>query len=204
MSQLTISSGLTAFAPSSVGGTSTSEQIFPGLGQNFTASTTNLSTSIPAQITVPNNGQYEQQRLVVTASGKLYVHGSSPTVLWKMYNAQTLTVASAGTALLTMSAKSGLTTANWYPWTWQSVFQGDSSSGILQAVSSSIWVGNVTAGTITLTGIASGLNFGTPGGSGVIASGYSASYALNLICSMTFGVSDSKNICYMSQFILES
>lgn len=199
--QLTINSGVTPFAPSSVGGTSTSAQMFPAPGSNFTALSPNLSATVALNLPVPNNGQYEQVRFNVIASGKVFIHGSSPTLLWKMYNGNSLTV-NSNTVVLTMSALSGLTTNAWYPWSWLSTFQGDSSSGILQAISSTLWVDNATAGTITLTGIASGVNFG--GGSGVIASGYSASNAFALSMSQTFGVSDSKNICYCSQFYLES
>lgn len=203
MASTTIDSGVTPFAPSSVGGTSTSEQVFPALGANFTSSSANLSTTVPLSLAVPNNGQYEQSRFVVTANGKVTLGStSSPTLLWKMYSGTSLTAASDGTALLTMSAKSGLTVSATYPWTWQSVFMGDSTSGILQAVSSTIWVDNVTAGTITLTGVASGVNFG--GGAGIIAGGYSASYALNLIISFTFGVSSAANKCFVSKYYLES
>lgn len=201
MASLTVNSGVSPFAPSSVGGTSTSEQMFPAPSANFTSST--LSTTTPMQLTIPNSGQYEQQRIVVNASGKVTLGStSSPTLLWKMYSGKSLTASSNGTAVLTMSALTGLTVSKTYPWTWQSIFQGDSTSGILQAISSTLWVDNATAGTITLTGIASGVNFG--GGVGIITSGYSSNYALNFVLSFTFGVSSATNICYCSQFVAES
>lgn len=196
----TIDSGATPFGPSSVGGTSTSAQMFPALGGNFTASSSNLSTSAVLSCAIPNNGQYEQKRFAVIASGKFFVHGTSPTQVWKMYNGTSLTPTS-NTVVLTMSALTGLTTNAWYPWTWASVMQGDSSSGILQVTSSSLWVDNATAGTITLTG-ATGVAFG--GATGLTGSGYSASYALNLCMSFQQTVSDAKNICYCSEFYIEA
>lgn len=203
MSVPTISSGLTAFAPSTVGGTPTTEQMFPALAANFTVGA--LSTTTPAALSIPNNGQYEQQRFNVIAGGKVTLGStSSPTLLWKMYSGTSLTAASNGTALLTMSALTGLTVSKTYPWSMAATFQGDSTSGVLQAISATIWVNNATAGTITLTGVASGVNFGTPGGSGLIGAGYSTSYALNLVMSFTFGVASASNKCYMSQFELES
>src|ERR1700722_19927722 len=129
MSVPTIDSGLTPFAPASVGGTPTTEQVFPALGANFTVG--GLSTTVPASLAIPNNGQYEQQRFNVIASGKVTLGStSSPTLLWKMYNGSSLTAASDGTAILTMSALTGLTVSKTYPWSLAATFQGDSTSGV--------------------------------------------------------------------------
>ena len=204
MSVPTIDSGVRWFTPSTVGGTGTREKVFPALvypnaGLNSVA----VSTPAPLSLAIPANGAYEQQRFTVKASGKIFVLGTSPTMLWKMYNGTSMTASSDGTALLTMSALSGLTTNKTYPWAWIADFQGDSSSGILQAISSTLWVDNATAGTITLTGIASGVNLTANASQGVIGSGYSSA-GLNLIMSMTFGVSNASNLCSCSQFVLES
>lgn len=204
MSALTIDSGATPFAPSIVGGTPTTAQVFPAINYpNAGLNSVAVSTPGPLSLSVPNNGQYEQKRFAVVASGKVTLGSTaSPTLTWKMYNGTSMTVASDGTALLTMSALTGLTVSATYPWTWATVFQGDSTSGILQAVSSTLWVNNATAGTITLTGIASGVNFG--GSTALISSGYSTAYALNLIMAFTFGVASAANKCYCSQYYLES
>lgn len=204
MPVVTIDSGARPLNPSIVGGTSTAEQVFPALvypnaGLNSVA----VSTPGPLSLAIPANGQYEGQRFSVIASGYFFVHGTSPTMLFKMYNGTSMTVANDGTALLTMSALTGLSTNAYYPWTWASVFQGDSHSGILQAISSSLWVDNATAGTITLTGIASGLNLTANGPIGVVPSGYSA-LGPNLIMTFKQTVSDALNKCYCTQFVLES
>jgi len=204
MATNTIDSGATAFSPSIVGGTGTGENVFPALVQpNQGVGVASVAT-IPLGLAVPANGQYEMKRLTVVASGKVFIHGTSPTLLWKMYSGNSMTAGSDGTALLAMSALAGLTTNKTYPWCWQSVFQGDSTSGILQAISSTLWVDNATAGTITLTGMASGLNLTANGPVSVVPSGYSTTFGLNLIMSLTFGVSDATNKAYCSQFNLEA
>src|SRR5450631_3718638 len=145
MSVPTIDSGARWFTPSTVGGTGTVAKVFPALvypnaGLNSVA----VSIPGPLSLAIKADGSYEQQRFNVTASGKIFVLGTSPTLLWSLYNGTSMTAASDGTALLTMSALTGLTTNKTYPWTWESVFQGDSGSGILQAVSSTLWVNNAT------------------------------------------------------------
>lgn len=195
--------GINAFNSSTVGGTGTSEVMFPAISGNFTSGV--APVAYPAILGIPANSQFEQQRFTVIASGKIFLHGTSPTALWKMYSGTSMTPANNGTALLTMSALSGLTTNKTYPWSWIADFQGDSTSGILQAISSTLWVNNATAGAITLTGVASGLNlvgFGPVNlsGPGYTQSGQFATNALNLCISMTFGVSDALNKCYLSQF----
>jgi hypothetical protein len=116
-----------------------------------------------------------------------------------------MTASSNGTALLTMSALTGLTVSKTYPWALKATFQGDSTSGILQCSSATIWVNNATAGTITLTGIASGLNFQADGPVNSVSPGYTntnayATNALNLCLSCTFGVASATNKCFLSQF----
>lgn len=204
MSVVVSDSGARWFTPSTVGGTSTSEQVFPAIvypnaGLNSVA----VSTPGPLSCFIKADGSFEMQRFTVKASGKVFIHGTSPTILWKMYNGTSMTVANDGTALLTMSALSGLTTNKTYPWAWTADFQGDSASGILQAISSTLWVDNATAGTITLTGIASGLNLIANASQGLVPSGYSGA-GLNLIMSMTFGVSDAKNLATCAQFCVEA
>jgi hypothetical protein len=199
--------GVNAFNSVSVGGTSTSAQMFPAVSNNFTSGVN--PTSYPAIVGIPANGQFEQQRFTMKASGKVTLGStSSPTLTWKLYNGTSLTAASNGTALLTMSALTGLTVSATYPWSWTADFQGDSTSGILQAISSTLWVDNATAGTITLTG-ATGVNFQTYGPVNLSGPGYTqtslyATNALNLCIGFTFGVSSASNKCYLSQFVVES
>src|ERR1700722_14276724 len=107
----TIDSGVRWFTPSIVGGTPTTEQIFPALvypnaGLNSVA----VSVPGPLSLAIPANGAYEGQRFSIFASGKVTLGAtSSPTLLWKLYNGTSMTAASDGTALLTMSALTGLT-----------------------------------------------------------------------------------------------
>ena len=194
--------GINAFNSVSVGGTGTSELMFPAVANNFTSGVAPIA--YPAILPIPANGQFEQQEFTVTASGKVFVLGTSPTLLWKMYNGTSMTAGSNGTALLTMSALTGLTTNKTYPWCWKSTFQGDWTSGILQVLSSTLWVDNATAGTITLTG-ATGINFQAYGPVNLSGPGYTqtnqyATNALNLCISFTNGVSNASNKCYLSQF----
>jgi len=178
--------------------------MFPAVANNFTSGV--APVAYPAILPIPANGQFEQQQFAVYAAGKVTLGStSSPTLLWKMYSGSSMTPGSNGTALLTMSALSGLTVSKTYPWVWQSVFQGDSTSGILQAVSSTLWVNNATAGSITLTGVASGLNLTAYGPVNISGPGYTqtslySTNALNLCISFTFGVSSATNKCFLSQF----
>lgn len=217
-------SGASSFTPSVIGGTGTSYKIFPALNypnpgvggagnSGFNGSVLNGAvvaaspTQTPLSLAIPANGQFEGQRFVVTASGRIFIHGTSPTLLWAMYNGTSLTATSDGTPLVVLaSALTGLTTNKAYPWTWQTVYQGDSTSGILQAVSSSLWVNNATAGTVTLTG-ATGVNFLSSGPTGLIGPGYTAGQqgvALNLIIGIEFTVTDALNAGYCNQFVAES
>lgn len=196
--------GIGPFNTVSVGGTSTSEQMFPAVAGNFTSGI--APVAYPLILPIPANGQFEMQRFSVLASGKVTLGStSSPTLLWKMYSGTSMTASSNGTALLTMSALSGLTVSKTYPWAWIADFQGDSTSGILQAISSTLWVDNATAGTITLTGVASGLNLSAYGPVNLSGPGYTqtslySTNALNLCMSFTFGVSSATNKCFVGQF----
>lgn len=200
--------GINAFNPSTVGGTPTTAQMFPAVSGNFTSGV--APVAYPAIVPIPANGQFEQQRFTMKASGKVTLGSTStPTLLWKLYNGTSMTAASNGTALLTMSALSGLTVSATYPWSWTADFQGDSTSGILQAISSTLWVNNATAGTITLTGVASGLNLTANGPVNYVSPGYTsttayAGNALNLCIGFTFGVSSASNKCFLSQFVVEA
>ena len=222
MAVLVVNSGVNAFQPSIIGGLGATPKIFPALnypnpgvggagnsGYNGSVLNGNViaasPSTTPLTCVIPATGQFEQQRFTVNASGKIFIHGTSPTLIWNMWNGTSMTYTSDGTALLTMSAFSGLTTNAWYPWTWSSVFQGDTSSGILQAVSSTLWVDNATAGTITLTG-ATGINFTASGPVNVVSPGYTTANnaALNLIISIEFTVTDALNKGYCSQFVVEA
>jgi len=223
MSVPTINSGVTGWNPSVVGGLGATYKVFPapnypnpGVGgpgnSGYNGSILNgnviaaTPTTTPLTLGVPANGQYEGQRFNVTASGNLFVHGTSPTLLFAMYNGTSMTVGSDGTPLVVLaSALTGLTTGATYPWSWSTVFQGDSKSGILQAISSSLWIDNATAGTVTLTG-ATGINFLSAGPTGLIGPGYTSgsSNALNLIIAMEFTVTDALNVGRCMQFVLES
>lgn len=224
MSVPTVSAGVTGFTPSVIGGTGATYKIFPALnypnpgvggpgnsGYNGSILNGNViaasPTTTPCSLVVPANGQYEGQRFIVTGSGRIFVHGTSPTVLFAMYNGTSMTATSDGTPLVVLaSALTGLTTNKAYPWTWQTAFQGDSTSGILQAMSSSLWINNATAGTVTLTG-ATGINFLGSGPTGLIGPGYTSGpqgVALNIIMGIEFTVTDALNAGYLNQWILES
>lgn len=196
--------GINAFNSISVGGTGTSELMFPAPAANFTSGV--APVAYPAILPIPANGQFEQQRFTVIVSGKVTLGStSSPTLLWKMYSGTSMTASSNGTALLTSATLSGLTVSKTYPWAWISDFQGDSTSGILQAISSTLWVNNATSGAVTLTGVASGLNLTQFGPVNISGPGYTqtnlySTNALNLCVSFTFGVSSATNKCFISQF----
>ena len=196
--------GINAFNSVTVGGTGTSELMFPAPANNFTSGV--APVAYPAILPIPANGQFEQQRFTVFASGKVTLGStSSPTLLWKMYNGTSMTASSNGTAILASSTLSGLTVSKTYPWAWIADFQGDSTSGILQAISSTLWVNNATSGTVTLTGTTSGINFQAYGPVNLSGPGYTqtnqySTNALNLCISFTFGVSSASNKCFLTQF----
>ena len=197
--------GITAYAPSIVGGTGTTCKIFPSnLGPGFgnggnplslaPSSTlgiapTYASGTPAAQVLIRGTGEYEQMPIVCNASGYVYVHGASPTINFLLQKGTSLTYNAAGqTTVATLASAQSLTTANTYPWALSVSMQGDSVSGVLQLYSAT-FACNGVSGTVTLTDL-TGINLTTTG--------------LPFVIGITFGVSDAANVAALSYFNLTS
>jgi len=185
-----IGGGVNGYNPSTVGGTGTSTKIFPnllanatGLPASFTGSPVPTLPPAGAQIVIPGTGQYEQQQIVVTAGGYVYVHGTSPTLNFLLQSGTSLTSGS-NTTIATLASAQSLTTASYYPWSLSVKLQGDAKSGVVQ-VFSGTFVCNGVSGSLTLTNL-TGQNLTTTN--------------INLVIGVTFGVSDALNFGALSQF----
>src|SRR5258708_3984454 len=119
MSHIIASAGIGYAAPAKVGGTGAGVKIFPSL----------LNAALPAilQILEQQNGQ----TIELTASGSLFVHGTTPTINPVLQSGTSLTSGS-NTTVSTLTAAQTLTTNAAYPWSLALDLQGDSASGIVQ------------------------------------------------------------------------
>jgi hypothetical protein len=174
-----------------VGGTGTSAKIF-ALKNN---------SAVAAAIQLPSGGELEGQQFIVRASGKLFVHGTTPTINFLLQNGSSLTSGS-NTTISTGTSAQGLTTGATYPFAFEGRLQGDSTSGIVQVTSATFYV-NGTSVSLTntaLTGInlSSGLNpSGTPPNNNNVGP------SLSLLFAITFGVSDALNSATLEQWQVE-
>jgi hypothetical protein len=175
-----------------VGGTGTVGKVFPLLS----------NSSVAATLTAFGSGRLEGQQFVVRASGKVFVHGTTPTVLLTLAKGTSLTLAS-DTAVAVMASAATLVTAATYPWAIEVKCQGDSTSGIVQVISSSISINGVAASVTNanLTGINLGVQAPLVNGLPPLTSNEPS---INLVMAVTFGVSDALNLATMTQFSLEA
>lgn len=160
-----------------------------GPGTGFQIFPTLVSPAIAAILSVPGSGRLEGQQFIVRAGGRLFVHGTSPTVNFGIYAGTSLTVGSDGTALTTLASAQSLTTNATYPWAIELLLEGDSTSGIIQVMSSKI-VCNGVSGSPTNTDLTSQSFAGEP--------------ALSLVCGVDFTVADSADYAVLDQFSLEA
>src|SRR5215469_11998206 len=160
-----VAQGIGPYTPSIVGGTGTTTKIFqsnlgPGFANganplNVTPSSTKpaiptISSGTPAAtVIIPGTGQYEQQRIVVSASGFLFVHGASPTINFLFQQGTSLTSGS-NTTMATLASAQSLTTNASYPWVFSAAIQADSVSGVMQ-IFSGVFACNGVSGSLTLT-----------------------------------------------------
>jgi hypothetical protein len=174
-----------------VGGTGTTGKIFPVFN----------NSAVAAAIQLPSGGELEGQQFIVRASGRLFVHGASPTVNFLLQSGSSLTPGS-NTTFVTGASAQALTTNAWYPYAIEARLQGDSTSGIVQVASASIVVdGNVVSPTLTaLTGINFSSGY-TP--SGAIPYSQNDGASLKIVLGVVFGVSDALNSAVLNQFAVE-
>ena len=193
--------GVSGFTPSIVGGTGTTTKIFasllgPGFGNGgnpLSVAPGSTKPAIPviatgtpaAQVVIPGIGQYEQQQIVVSASGFVFVHGTSPTLNFLFQQGSSLTSGS-NTTMATLASAQSLTTNASYPFAFSAKIQADSVSGIMQ-IFSAVFACNGVSGSLTLTDL-TGVNLTT------------TNYPF--VFGVTFGVSDATNVGVLSQFSL--
>jgi hypothetical protein len=166
-----------------------------GPGTGFQIFAELINSAIAAILNVPGSGRLEGQQFIVRAGGRLFVHGTSPTVNFAIYNGSSLTPGS-DTAITTLASAQSLTTNATYPWAIELEMQGDSTSGILQVMSSEI-VCNGVSGTPTNTDQTS-VNFQAGATSGTTEP------ALSLVVGVDFTVADSTDYAVLDQFSLEA
>ena len=183
------------FGPASVGGTGTSADLFPYSN----------NSAAPYAILLPSGGELEGQQFLVRAGGKVFVHGTSPTVNVTLYgNAGGLPASapmsgSSWTAISVGTSPQALTTNATYPWALFALLQGDSTSGIVHVVEAVLAIdGNIVSLTnASLTGV-NFLSGYQPGGAIPYAANGGPSLAL--VAAITFGVSDAANKATLLQF----
>jgi hypothetical protein len=188
--------GINPAQPSVVGPiNSTTMQIFPavGLGLGF-----QVAPTAPAQLFVPANGAMNGVPFSVHASGNVFVHGSSPTINFALYNGTSLTAASNGTAISTLTSAQSLTTAATYPFSYQATLQGDSTSGVVQVIGATFYCNGVS-GTLTNTDL-TGITFGGPAFPAPAGGGA----ALSLCLGIKFGVGDALDTASLMSFYAEA
>jgi hypothetical protein len=194
-----VGGGYTGFTPGLIGGTGTTTKVFASLlGPGFNNGGGNLqngfatapvtiptaaSGTLPGTVTVPGTGQYEQEQLVFTATGFLFVHGTSPTVNFVIQSGTSLTAAS-NTTVATLTSAQSLTTGAYYPWALSLKGSCDALSGIFQFFSAT-FVCNGVSGATTLTSLTS-QNLTTTN--------------VNFVLGITFGVTDALNVGGISQW----
>lgn len=200
--------GVSGLAPSKVGGTGTNPMIFPGLmGAGF-----QVASIAPAAIIVPNNGVFEGQLINIVAAGKVFVHGTSPTLNFVLQNGTSLTAAS-NTTMATLSAAQALVTAATYPFCVEVGIQGDSTSGIVQVVYASATIngvayelsanGRVDSPKITQTSL-TGISFLPTQPTATQPDPIQPNQALSLVFGLTFGVSDALNAASLDSMYAEA
>src|SRR5712672_3476213 len=187
MSHIIASAGVNYAVASKVGGTGTLTKIFPGL----------LSGAALLQMLEQTQGQI----VTFSASGSLFVNGTSPTINAVLQSGTSLTAAS-NTTVSTLTAVQSLTTANAYPFTFIADLQGDAASGKVQVVFSQFTCNNVTALQSAMTNTQlTGVKFGNvPDTDGF----FKPEVGVNLVFGITFGVSDALNAASLFQYQLES
>jgi hypothetical protein len=189
MSDIFDSVGVNYASPSKVGGTGTTIKIFPSL--------TNAAAPAILQLLEQQDGQV----VTLTASGSLFVHGTSPTVNFTLQSGTSLT-GTSNTTISALTTPASLTTNANYPWALKINLQGDHASGIVQVVSSAFTVNGVqtVAASFSNTSL-TGVVF-----SGALASPpvFEPEVGVNLVLGCTFAVSDALNSASLFEYQLEA
>jgi hypothetical protein len=193
MSTIVSTAGINGSNPSVVGGTGTGVKVFPAIGgpsfNNGGNSLTNASVATtPAQV-FARAPQSEGQIFTIKAAGNLYVHGTSPTIVFSLYKGKSLT-ATSDTLVATCSAQS-LSTGASYPFYFSITGQGDANSGLIQFGSATLYLDGVsTTFTIQSSGIP-------------LTSQDLLTTDVPFCVAAQFGVSDALNVANLQQFVLE-
>jgi hypothetical protein len=186
MSFVISSAGCNYANPSKIGGTGSGIKIFPSL----------LNSAAPAVLQILE--QQQGQTVVLNASGSIFVHGTSPTIIPTLQSGTSLTSGSNTTISVLTSAQSLATNAT-YPWSLTVKLQGDATSGVVQVVSTSFSCNGVNSTSFTNTSL-TGVTF-----SGLVASPpVFAEVGVSLVLGINFTVSDSLNSASLFQYTLEA
>jgi len=187
MAQTSISvPGINYAFPSKIGGTGTGVKIFPSL----------LTPTLPAvlQTAYTMQGQLFQ----ITASGTMFLHGTSPTIIPTLQFGSSLTPGSNTTVSALTTAQLFPSVGANYPWSCQINLQGDNNSGIIQVFTTFWAANNVLSSTFTNTAI-TGVNW-----LGAFSDGINLSPVLpGFVFGLNFGVSDALNTAALYQYNIE-
>lgn len=184
-------------AAAAIGGTGTVAKLFPLVS----------NSAQPAALAAFGSGRLEGRQFYVRAGGKLFVNGTTPTVITSLYGivggvpAANPLVAASYTSLASQSAQT-LTTASAYPWLIEAILQGDSTSGKLQGMFR-VSVNNVPTAWAALSAQLTGVNLATQQ---ALVNGLpvtSDEPSITFVAGVTFGVSDALNTANLLQFDLE-
>jgi len=189
MSNVVSTSGASGYNPLVVGGTGVGVKIFPDASGWPSGTGFSPPTGISHAAVVYTSSSTEGQQFTILAAGNLYVHGTSPTVLFGLYKGSSLT--STSNTLVAACAATSLTTAASYPFSLSIKGQGDANSGLIQFGSANLLLNGVA---VTFTVQASGIPL------------TAQDLLLNSVpfcLGVQFGPSDTLNKANLQQFQLE-
>jgi len=197
-------------SPLIVGGTGTAIKIFPAVSASLPA---NPAQPIapgqlvggPASLVIPADGSYEGQSFSVVMAGSVtFGATASPTLNLVIQSGSSLTGAS-NTTIATLTAVFAATISTTINYSVVLRLSGDSGSGRLNAsplLSKAQINGTDEPMTFTaLTGISFLKNAST--GQNPIFNGNSSPNAVQLVCGVTFGVSDAANSASLMEFDIQ-
>jgi hypothetical protein len=181
------SAGVNYANPSTIGGTGSGVKIFPALISTTTAAILQLLE------------QQQGQIVTLNAAGNLHLHGTSPTIAPTLLKGNSLTYSSGNVISVLTSAQLFASTGATYPWALQIKLQGDTSSGVVQVVSTTFACNGTASSSFTNTSL-TGVSFGgTSAGDGFL----NPEVGVTLSLGLNFGVSDAANAANLYQFELE-
>jgi hypothetical protein len=150
--------------------------------------------AVPTQAAVLNiqgSSRMEGKRFIIRASGRAtFGTTSSPTLNLGLYSGTSLT-STSNTLVGALASAASQTISTTVPFSYEAILQGDSTSGIVQGTFGMMINNTITAAAAITANSSAGL-------SGV---NFASEPALQFVFAVTFGVSDTKNLAVLDEFL---